>query len=169
MNLDDFKDVNEIFGFNADYNRHDVDLSEYEQLTINDKEVGTTFTGSPSCLRLEPREEKNYTSIGLRLVNEENREVLDCYANVPLDYPILEQPIRRSNTFLRTSFDFIMSTMKILNPESVITSEGEEKNIINKGVNLGKIVELYNSLDEVTIEIIEQDTYYNSFRVIDMK
>ena len=169
MNLDDFKNVEEVFGFEGSYNKHDIDLSGYSQLSINDKEVGSTFTGIPSCLRLQPREDKNYTSIGLRIVDEENMEVLDCYANVPLDYPILEQPIRRSNNFLRTSFDFIMSTMKVLNPESVLTSNGDEKNIINAGVNLEKIIELYNALDEVTVEIVELDDYYNSFIVTDMK
>ena len=45
----------------------------------------------------------------------------------------------------------------------------ERKNVIKSGFNLGKIVDLYNELDEVTVEIIDGDEFYNSFKVIDMK
>ena len=167
MNLDDFNV--EEFGFDGIYDKNDVDLSEYEPMTINEKDVGEKITGKCSCMRLEPKGENNYTSIGLRVIDEENMEVLDCYANVPLDYPILKQNIRRSNGFLRTAFDFIMSTMECINEKSVIAPNGERKNVIKSGLNLEKIVDLYNELDEVTVEIIDGDEFYNSFKVIDMK
>lgn len=161
-------DVNEL-GFESEYDKNDIDLSEFEVLNINDLEIGDTFTGMVSCRRMNPMEDKNYTSICLRLINEEENEVLDCYANVPLDYPTLKLPIRRSNNFMKTGFDFIMSTMAILSPESVTDKNGNEKNIVN-GINFQKIIEFYNSdVEKATVEIIAKDDYYNSFKVTSLE
>ena len=167
MSIKDF-DIEEL-GFESEYDKNDIDLSEFEVLNINDVDVGDTFTGMVSCRRMAPMEDKNYTSICLRLINEEENEVLDCYANVPLDYPTLKLPIRRSNNFMKTGFDFIMSTMAILSPESVTDKNGNEKNIVN-GINFQKIIEFYNSdVEKATVEIIAKDDYYNSFRVINLE
>lgn len=158
----DFED----FGFESEYDKNDIDLSDFEVLNINDLEVGDKFVGRVSCRRMQPMEDKNYTSICLRLINEEENEVLDCYANIPTDYPTLKLPIRRSNNFMKTGFDFIMSTMAIISPESVVDKNGNEKNIVN-GINFQKIIEFYNSdVEKATVEIIAKDDYYNSFKVI---
>lgn len=166
MSFEDFENVAESFGFEVEYDKNDIDLSDYEVLNINDLEIGDKFTGAVSCRRMTPMEDKNYTSICLRLINTEENEVLDCYANVPLDYPTLKLPIRRSNNFMKTGFDFIMSTMAILNPSSVVDAKGNEKNIVN-GINFQKIIEFYNTnVEKATVEIIQKDDYYNSFKVI---
>ena len=163
MSFKDF-DIEEL-GFDMEYDKNDIDLTDFEVLNINDLEIGDKFTGRVSCRRMNPMEDKNYTSICLRLINEEENEVLDCYANVPLDYPTLKLPIRRSNNFMKIGFDFIMSTMAILSPESVTDANGNEKNIIN-GINFKKIIEFYNSnVEKATVEIIQKDDYYNSFKV----
>ena len=165
-----FKDFDvEGLGFETEYDKNDIDLSEFEVMNINDLEIGDKFTGRVSCRRMNPMEDKNYTSICLRLINEEENEVLDCYANVPLDYPTLKLPIRRSNNFMKTGFDFVMSTMAILSPESVTDAKGNEKNVIN-GINFKKIIEFYNTNVEIaTVEIIAKDDYYNSFKVINLE
>ena len=167
MAFEDF-DVSEL-GFETEYDKNDIDLSEFEVMNINDFEIGDKFTGQVSCRRMNPQEDKNYTSLCLRLINTEENEVLDCYANIPLDYPTLKLPIRRSNNFMKTGFDFIMSTMAILSPESITDAKGNEKNIIN-GINFKKIIEFYNTNVEVaTVEIIAKDDYYNSFKVISLE
>lgn len=180
MSLEDFKNVGEVFGFDGSYNKTDVDTSQYDEISIEDMQIGERFTGSPSCIRFDPKydeeteEYKSYTNILLTLVNKDNGEFVKYYSTVPDDYPTLEQPMRRSNNFLYSGFNFIMSTMKVLAPESVKVSNGEEKNIVNAGLNLEKIVEMYNLVDEVTVEVTQyHDTYFDSdekiFKVIDIK
>lgn len=181
MSLEDFKNVGEVFGFDGSYNKPSVNTDDYEEILLDgDLNVGDTFTGSPSCIRFDPKydentgEYKSYTNILMTLINEEEGKLLKYYSTVPDDYPILEQPIRRSNNFLYSGFNFIISTMKVLAPESVKASNGEEKNVVNAGLNIEKIVEMYNLVDEVTVEVTQyHDTYFDSdekiLKVIDIK
>ena len=167
VNLEDFDVVD--FGFDGGYDKNDFDLSDFEKIRVNDLDIGEQFTGIVSITRFTPDEDKNYTRLGFRLINPVEMQVLDIYLNIPASYPIIDQNVRGSNNFMKNYFNFVMSTMECINPDSVIAPNGEPKNIIKAGLNLQRLIELYDVADSVTVEIIEGDDYYNGFRIVSIE
>lgn len=143
------------------------DVTDYEKFTINDAEAGTTFKGKPNVFRFEPKEGRKSTSVRIRLIDDEEKELLDAYMNVPLDFPMIKN-IRQGFDFYRSTFDCITSVLEKINPNIVKDARGNRINRINK-INLEEVIEYLNNKETLTIEVLEgaEDSEYNSFRIID--
>ena len=135
------EEVTSIFGVEVEsvQEQEYIDFSEYEKFGINDAEVGTTFSGKPSVYRFDAREGRKSTSVRIRLVDEEEKELLDAYMNVPLDYPIIKN-IRQGFDFYRSTFDCITSVLEKINPNLVEDAKGNRVNRINQ-INLEEFME----------------------------
>lgn len=162
-NLDKFKKNHgtSLFGVKTS-NEVSVDLSEYEKFSLNQVEAGVEFTGKPSAMRFEPDEDNNYTNFRLQLVNDKDMQVLKCYCNIPLSYPVVTK-LYKSNNFMKTTFDCITSVMYLLDAESVIDADGNDITCIEE-INIDEFIKFLDELEEITVKVTENGDY-NSFIV----
>lgn len=153
-----------MFGFKTSM-EESLDLSEYETYKLNEIDVGVKFTGQPVAIRFEPDEyeEKNYTSMRLQLQNHEDKQILNCYCNLPLSYPVVRK-LFRTNNFYKSSFDFIESVMGLIDIDNILDSEGNPIKCIEE-INIEEFIKYVNELEKVTIEVTENGDY-NSFKVV---
>ncbi len=168
MSLDSFKGDALNFGIKVENQEELLDLSDFEKFNINELEADIELTGKPFIMYFENSEgdERTYESLRLQLINEEDKEVVNIYCNIPLGYPVIKN-IRRNNNFYKNTYNLISGLFHIdekLDETVFYDSKGKLKNTISS-IDIGAIIKYVNTKKEMTIKVIENGDY-NSFEVI---
>jgi hypothetical protein len=146
------------------------DISSYSTFKSYDLDVGEDPVGYPE-VTIFTNDDKKYDSLRLRLIIEEDEEVLDCYANIPKrDKLGFISNIRKGFDFYRTAFDFIYSVLKYRDERNVVDENGEEKNFFKK-VNIETFAKYVDQFERVGVKITEgnPDSTYDSWEIYKME
>lgn len=171
MSLDSFKSNDFDFGIKVENTEEMVDLSEYEKFNINELEPDIEIKGRPHIMYFEnpDGDERTYESLRLQIINDKDKQVLNCYCNIPLGYPIIKN-IRVTNNFYKNTFNFITGVFmadKDLDETVFYDSEANQMNTI-KEINIKGLSEYVNTKKEMKVKIVENGDY-NSFVIIGLK
>lgn len=171
MSLDSFKGNDFDFGIKVENTEEMIDLSEYEKFNINELEPDIEIKGRPHIMYFENADgdERTYESLRLQIINDKDKQVLNCYCNIPLGYPIIKN-IRATNNFYKNTFNFITGVFMADNDldETVFyDSEANQMNTI-KEINIKGLSEYVNTKKEMKVKIVENGDY-NSFVIIGLK
>ncbi len=146
------------------------DISEYSTFKAYDLDVGEDPIGYPEVTIFE-NDDKKYDSLRLRLIIDEDEEVLDCYANIPKrDKNGYINNIRKSFDFYRTCFDFLYSVLKWRDERNVVTSDGEEINKFKK-INIETFAKYVDQHQRIGVRITEgnPESTYDSWEIYKME
>ena len=146
------------------------DVSGFSIFKSYDLDVGEDPIGYPEVTIFE-NDDKKYDSLRVRLILEEDEEVLDCYANIPKrDKNGYIKNIRKSFDFYRTCYDFLFSVLKWIDETNVVDEKGEEKNYFGK-VNIEKFAKFVDQHERIGIKITEgnEDSSYDSWIIYKME
>lgn len=171
MSLDSFKSNDFDFGIKVENTEEMADLSEYEKFNINELEPDIEIKGRPHIMYFENQDgdERTYESLRLQIINDKDKQVLNCYCNIPLGYPIIKN-IRVTNNFYKNTFNFITGVFmadKDLDETVFYDSEANQMNTI-KEINIKGLSEYVNTKKEMKVKIVENGDY-NSFVIIGLK
>lgn len=173
MSLDSFKQDNANgldFGLKVNNVEDLIDLSEFERYNINELEEDIELQGKPLITYFErDDEDKTYESLRLQIINEKEKEVINCYCSIPLGYPVIKG-IRRGNNFYKSTYNLILGTFnadKDLDDTLFYDNEGNPMNNI-KEINLGALVNYINKKKTMKIRVVENGNY-NSFVVLGLE
>ncbi len=171
MSLDNFKTDSLDFGIKVGNTEELADLSEYEKYSINELEAEIEIVGRPNLQYFENPEgdERTYESIRLQIINDKEKEVLNCYCNIPLGYPVIKN-IRSTNNFYKNTYNLITGVFmadKDLDETVFYDSEAKQMNTI-KEINIKGLSEYINTKKEMKVKIVENGDY-NTFVVIGLK
>lgn len=173
MSLDSFKgSLNDMnFGIKVENTEEMADLSEYEKFSINELDVGIEIEGRPHLMYFENAEgdERTYESLRLQVINDKDKEVLNCYCNIPLGYPIIKN-IRKTNNFYKNTYNLITGVFMADNDldETIFyDSDAKMMNTI-KEINIKGLSEYVNQKKTMKIKIVENGDY-NTFVIMGLK
>ena len=171
MSLDSFKGNDFDFGIKVGNTEEMADLSEYEKFNINELEADIEIKGRPHIMYFENADgdERTYESLRLQIINDKDKQVLNCYCNIPLGYPIVKN-IRSSNNFYKNTYNLITGVFmadKDLDETVFYDSEANQMNTI-KEINIKGLSEYVNTKKEMKVKIVENGDY-NSFVIIGLK
>ena len=171
MSLDSFKGNNLDFGIKVGNTEELADLSEYEKFNINELDVDIEIKGRPHIMYFENAEgdERTYESLRLQIINDKDKEVLNCYCNIPLGYPVVKN-IRSTNNFYKNTYNFITGVYMADKDLDETVFYDNEANMMNtiKEINIKGLSEYVNTKKEMKVKIVENGDY-NSFVIIGLK
>lgn len=145
---------------------HNID--GYTKYGLKDLFPGDKVIGVPEA-HIFINEDRKSDSLRLRIINDGEEIVVDCYAPIPKqDDGGYVKNIRKNFNFYRPAFDLLCSVMYKLDSSNIIDPKtGKVINKISK-INIKQVVDYLNSLDTVEMKVLEgvDDSEYNSFKIL---
>lgn len=111
-------------------------------------------------------EDKKYDAIRLRIVDDDVKELLDCYINIPKkDNEGNVRRLTESFAFYNPAFNFVKKTIEIMDG-----SDLENVKQINR-ININDILQVYEDAAKVAVKIIKSvdDNGYNTFEILSIE
>ena len=175
INFDDLvgtteAEYNENDGFETITGKDSRYEPTYDSFKNYEIDVGEKFTGYPEVTKFT-NDGKSYDSLRLRLINDLDEEILDCYFNYPrADKQGFVKNITKNFDFYRGCFDFIYSILRTRGDKYVLDKDGEEYNKFKK-VDLMGFAKLVDQQNKVTVQITEgnADSEYDSWMIVNME
>lgn len=155
-----------LFGIEMDYD----EKADYERVRVNELTIGDTFEGKPTVTLRDKQSMNgnNYKTIVVDLINSATMEYYTVYINCPEpDEEGYVNYIRKGYGFTRDLFDLIFSFQYLMDPTSVVTEKGEEKNTIRR-IKIKPFLDFLNSKEWLQFQVTEGDleSKYNGQKLI---
>ena len=132
---------------------------DYEQMKAHNLDPGVEFTGTP-IIKLYENTDKKYDTIRLRIVDDQVKQLLDCYINIPRKNKKGDVcRLNESFSFYNTAFNFIKRTIEIIDGVNMDKIKQFQR------IQLQQILDVYEQANVTGVEIIEGMDGFNSFRV----
>jgi hypothetical protein len=146
--------------------------SEWDVYKAYEMDVNDWIEGYPEVRIIDKKTDgKSYDALHIRIIDDTDNEVLDCYSNFPrADENGFVTGLPRDFDFYRSAFDFIFSVLHTRGDKYVLDDKGEEYTKFRKVDFIG-FAKLVDQMNKVKIRITEgnENSDYNSWEIISME
>lgn len=172
MNLDDFNDL----GYEVD-DEDFFDLSEYEEVDLNELNDGDKITGKPIATKFTSEEEYKSDSMRFYILSEDDNGLqikVKFYCNIPK--PVGYSPdglpltnIFKNNKYDANTYNVIFSILKLQGMKNIYDKDGNPRNSF-KNVSATAYLEILADQEEISIQVKNSgDDEYNTLEIINIK
>lgn len=172
MSLDDFTNV----GYEVSDENY-YDLSNYEEVSINDLDEGNEITGKPIARLFINEEEYKSDNMQFFVLSEDDNGLpikVMFYCNIP--NPIGWSPdghplcnIYKNNKYDANTYNVIYSILKLQGMKNIDDKKGNPRNSF-KNVSAKAYLDILSEQDEITIRIKNtNDEDYKTLEIINIK
>jgi len=172
MSLDEFSN----FGYEVDDEDY-YDLSEYEEVDLNDLNDGDKIIGKPLASLFVSEEEYKSDSMRFFILSEDDNGLqikVKFYCNIPKPtgwtpdgYPLTN--LFKNNKYDANTYNVIFSILKLQGMKNIYDKEGNPRNSF-KNVSAKAYLDILADQEEITIQVKNNgDDEYNTLEIINIK